>query len=80
MEIISKTKRQLVKELEVLQQRLVELEKEEAERKRAEELFQNLALSSPVGIYIAQDGKFGYTGEIELARFSLPWLEEGNRQ
>ena len=39
----------------------MEVEKEEAERKRAEELFQSLALSSPVGIYIIQDGKFGYT-------------------
>jgi PAS domain S-box-containing protein len=38
----------------------VRLEAELIERERAEELFKTLANSSPVGIYIMQDGKFCY--------------------
>jgi PAS domain S-box-containing protein len=58
------------------------LEKEIAERKQAEELYRTLANSSPVGVYIAQNGKFRFVnpqfqkltgyGENELLNMA-PW-------
>jgi PAS domain S-box-containing protein len=53
-----KTKEQLIIELAELRRRISELETSEVERKWAEDLFNALSISSPVGIYIVQDGKF----------------------
>ena len=44
-----------------LGQQTKELVQEITERQQAEELFKSLALSSPVGVYIVQEGKFCYT-------------------
>jgi PAS domain S-box-containing protein len=53
-----KTKEQLIGEPGTLHWRIAELEKIEAKRKQAEELFKTVTNSSPVGIYIVQDRKF----------------------
>jgi PAS domain S-box-containing protein len=52
------TEKQLIEEIGDLRRRNAELEKAEAEREQAKELFDALSLSSPIGIYIVQDGKF----------------------
>ena len=53
-----KTKEQLIEEIGVLRKRTAELEKSEIDSKQAKELFDALSISSPIGIYIIQDGKF----------------------
>jgi PAS domain-containing protein len=58
----SKTKKQLIDELGQMQQRISELKVVEAELKESNELFQTLFYSSPVGIYIVQDGLFRIVG------------------
>jgi len=55
-----KTKEQLISELEEIRQQTTELVSLKALRKQADELFEGLAISSPVGIYIIQDRKFQY--------------------
>ena len=57
-----KTKRQLRDELERTRQRISELRAVEAELKESNELFQTLFYSSPIGIYIVQDGCFRIVG------------------
>jgi PAS domain S-box-containing protein len=58
----TKTKRQLRDELERTRQRISELRAVEAELKESNELFQTLFYSSPIGIYIVQDGCFRIVG------------------
>ena len=59
---ISKTKKQLVDELGQMRQRIAELQVLETELKESNVLFQALFYSSPIGIYIVQDGTFRIVG------------------
>ncbi len=56
-----KTKKQLVTELNELRHRCAELENTES---REEELFRIIRASSPVGLFIIQDGKFKFLNDI----------------
>lgn len=58
----SKTEEPLTDDLEQMRQRIGELTVVEAELKESNELFQTLFYSSPVGIYIVQDGSFRIVG------------------
>ncbi len=58
MRDLHRSKKETVSELDALRRRVAELEAAETERKRAEELFNASFISSPIGIYIVQDGKF----------------------
>jgi PAS domain S-box-containing protein len=58
----SKTKKQLRDKLGQMRQRISELRVVEAELKESNELFQTLFYSSPIGIYIVQDGRFRIVG------------------
>ncbi len=58
MRSVDTTNRQLISELELLQQRVAELEELDAEHKQVERLSSDLLNSSPVGIYMIQEGKF----------------------
>ena len=53
-----KTKDQLINELIEARKRITELEKIATESKWAEEFSKILILTSPIGIYIVQDGRF----------------------
>ena len=55
-----KTKKQLINELEAIRQRLAVLEQAETNHQQMKELYEILADSSPVGVYIYQDGKFQF--------------------
>ena len=57
-----KTEEPLTDDLEQMRQRISELKAVEAELKESNGLFQTLFYSSPVGIYIAQDGSFRIVG------------------
>ncbi|MFH0812112.1 MAG: PAS domain S-box protein, partial [Pseudomonadota bacterium] len=54
----NRTRSQLIKELAELRQRVAELEKPKAQDEHTKDLFESLLQSSPIGIYIAQDGRF----------------------
>jgi PAS domain S-box-containing protein len=56
-----KTKKQLIAELNELRQWCAELEKTES---REEELFRIIRASSPIGLFIIQDGKFKFLNDI----------------
>ena len=56
------TKKQLLDELMTLRQRIAELEAVEDEVEGSNELFRMLFYSSPIGIYIVQDGCFRIVG------------------
>ena len=58
----SKTEEPLTDDLDQMRQRISELKVVEAELKESNELFQTLFYSSPVGIYIVQDGSFRIVG------------------
>ncbi len=71
---ISKTSGQLIIdeltcELSKMRQRIAELEVLELELRQSEELFRILFYSSPIGIYIVQNGRFRLVGH-RLARIS----------
>lgn len=74
-----KTKAVLIRELESVRRRVVTLEQSETRHAQAEELYETLANSSPVGVYIYQDGKFQFvntqfqkhTGFAESELFSM---------
>ena len=53
-----KTREQLIRELEGAEQRVALLERAASEYKQVGELYDTLANSSPVGVYIYQDGRF----------------------
>lgn len=57
---ISKTKQQLIVELGSLRQRVAELEEAETKHEQMKELYEALANSSPIGVYIFQHGKFQF--------------------
>ena len=52
------TKQELVNELKALQKRVKVLEAYESEYKDLQQLFEALFVSSPIGLYILQDGCF----------------------
>jgi PAS domain S-box-containing protein len=56
-----KTKKQLITELNELRQWCAELEKTES---REEELFRIIRASSPIGLFIIQDGEFKFVNDI----------------
>ena len=60
MKTQTKTEEQLITELAEMRQRIAELEKANTEHKQVEELFKSLTGSSPIGIYVVQDGKFQF--------------------
>ena len=55
-----KTREQLITALEAVRRQLSELEETAARQKRDRELYETLANSSPVGMYIFQDGKYKF--------------------
>jgi two-component system aerobic respiration control sensor histidine kinase ArcB len=56
-----KTKEQLIAELNELRRRCTKLEKGES---REEELFRIIRASSPIGLFIVQDGKFKFVNDV----------------
>lgn len=69
MKDIDKTKEQLIDELAEMRLRIAELEAGKTELKQSEELFRILFHSSPIGIYIVQDGRFRFLGH-QFARIT----------
>jgi PAS domain S-box-containing protein len=59
-----KTKEQLLNELAELRQQVAGLEKEKLHQSREEELFHIFRISSPVGLFIIQDGKFRFVNDV----------------
>jgi len=62
MRDIDRTKEQLIDELMEMRQQIAGLEALETNLKQSEELFRMLFYSSPIGIYIVQDGYFRFVG------------------
>ena len=58
-----KTKKQLIKELVELHQRVVEMETSESRQSTEEEVFRILRASTPIGLFIIQDGKFQFVND-----------------
>lgn len=59
-----KTKNQLINELAVLRQRVTELEASESQQgQQREEIIDILRSSTPVGLFMVQDGKFQFVNE-----------------
>jgi PAS domain S-box-containing protein len=56
-----KTKKQLIAELNELQRRCTKLERGES---REEELFRIIRASSPIGLFIVQDGEFKFVNDV----------------
>ena len=69
MRDIYKTKEQLLDELETSRQRIAELDALETELKESNKLFRMLFFSSPIGMYIVQDGYFQIVGH-QFARIA----------
>ena len=59
-----KTKKQLINELAELQQRVAELETSEIRQRQEGELFRIFRASSPIGLFIVQDGKFQFVNDV----------------
>ena len=55
---LSMTKEELIRELKSLKKRVTDLEGYESEYKNLQKLFESLYISSPIGLYIVQDGCF----------------------
>lgn len=64
MEEERKTKRQLISELAELRQRVAELETSEIQQRQEGELFRIFRASSPIGLFIVQDGKFQFVNDV----------------
>ena len=60
MSDIQKTRKQLIGELETLRQQVAASEQAETRHEQVEELYETLTDSSPVGVYIYQEGKFKF--------------------
>lgn len=58
-----KTKQQLINELAGLRQRVAELKTSETRQRRQEELFHIFRISSPIGLFIIQNGKFQFVND-----------------
>lgn len=69
MKDVNKTKEHLIDELVTMRQRIAGLEALEIELKESNELFRMLFYSSPIGIYIVQDGDFRIVGH-QFARIA----------
>ena len=59
-----KTKKQLLNELDELRQRFTELERQEERQRQVGELFHIFRISSPIGLFIIQDGKFQFVNDV----------------
>lgn len=59
-----KTKKQLIEELDELRRRVAKLDTLRTRRRREEELFHIFRISSPVGLFIIQDGKFQFVNDV----------------
>lgn len=77
IEDTNRTKEQLIEELREARQRAAELERLQTEHDQYRNLFEVLANSSTIGIYIVQDGKFRYANSMfqELVGYSESELE-----
>jgi PAS domain S-box-containing protein len=60
-ELDEKTKKQLIAELSELRRRCTKLERGESQE---EELFRIIRASSPIGLFIVQDGKFKFVNDV----------------
>ncbi len=58
-----KTKRQLVNELTELRQRVAKLEASRNQQSQEGELLHIFRISSPIGLFISQDGKFKFIND-----------------
>ena len=58
-----KTKKELVAELKALRERVAELEKAESSYVQAEELVRIFRASTPIGLFVIQDGDFRFVNE-----------------
>ena len=58
-----KSKAQLLKELEEYRRRIAELEASRSQRASDEEIVQIFRSSTPIGLFILQDGKFKFLNE-----------------
>jgi len=63
MKDIYKTKKQLIEELDTLRDRIAELETEENQQKDKGEIFNIIRYSTPIGLFIVQDGKFVFVNK-----------------
>src|SRR4030042_6333382 len=59
----SKTKAQLLKEVQELQQRLIDMEAAQSRLSSDEEIVRIFRRSTPIGLFILQDGKFQFVNE-----------------
>jgi two-component system aerobic respiration control sensor histidine kinase ArcB len=59
----NKTKKQLIAELAELRQRIAQLEASESWQRQEEELFRILRSTTPIGLFIIQDGKLVFVNE-----------------
>ena len=60
----SKTKKQLINEVAKLRRQIAKLEASETRQKYEEELLYIFRISSPIGLFIIQDGKFQFVNNI----------------
>lgn len=58
-----KTREQLIKELNALQQRIAELEASKSQQQQDEEIVHIFRSSTPIGLFIIQDGRFKFVNE-----------------
>lgn len=58
-----KTKKQLINEVTELRQQVVGLETSKRRQRQEEELFHIFRISSPIGLFIVQDGKFQFVND-----------------
>jgi len=59
-----KTKKQLIDELAELRQRVADLETSESQQRQEGEIFRILRASSPIGLFVVQDGKFQFVNDV----------------
>ena len=71
-----KTKEQLIAELAELRRRVAELETSESQQRRDMELFRIFRASSPIGLFIVQDGKFKFVNDIFSKVFAIDSPDE----
>jgi len=71
-----KTKKQLIEELAELRQRVVELETSASRERQEGELLRIFRASSPIGLFIVQDGKFKFTNDIFYSVFAIDSPDE----
>lgn len=67
----NRTKEQLIEELEGLRKRVAELEASASRERQEGELLRIFRASSPVGLFIVQDGKFKFVNDIFHSVFAI---------